>query len=104
MVLVVAVAGYVLLDGGWLLLALLFLLPDISMVGYLWGPGPGASVYNLGHTSLAPATLLAVGWFTDGLLAVEIGLVWSAHIGCDRLLGFGLKRPTGFGDTHLDRA
>jgi hypothetical protein len=29
------------------------------------------------------------------------GLIWLAHSGFDRMLGFGLKYPTFFGDTHL---
>ena len=28
-------------------------------------------------------------------------LIWTAHIGIDRLLAFGLKYPTHFSDTHL---
>jgi len=97
-----AVSGYALLDGGWLLFALLFLAPDLSMAGYLRGPAVGAMVYNAGHTYLAPATLLLYAWFGGSLLVPELGLIWVAHIAVDRLLGFGLKRPTGFRDTHLD--
>lgn len=103
LLLAAAVSGYALLDGGWLFFALLFLAPDLSMAGYLRGPAVGATVYNAGHTYLAPAALLLHGWFGGSLLAAQLGLVWVAHIGVDRLLGFGLKRPTGFRDTHLDR-
>jgi hypothetical protein len=34
---------------------------------------------------------------------VQLGLIWLAHVGADRLLGYGLKYPTGFRDTHLQR-
>lgn len=30
------------------------------------------------------------------------GLIWLAHLGFDRMLGFGLKYPTFFKDTHLE--
>jgi hypothetical protein len=28
-------------------------------------------------------------------------LIWASHIAFDRLVGYGLKYPTQFGDTHL---
>ena len=36
-------------------------------------------------------------------LAVLVSLVWFAHIGLDRGLGYGLKLPAGFKHTHLGR-
>jgi hypothetical protein len=36
-------------------------------------------------------------------VAVLVSLVWAAHIGADRAVGYGLKYPTGFEDTHLGR-
>jgi hypothetical protein len=32
-----------------------------------------------------------------------VGIIWVAHIGFDRLLGYGLKYETGFKDTHLGK-
>lgn len=89
-------------DGGtWGLFAVLFLLPDLSMLGYLAGPPIGARFYNLAHTYVAPALFAALGWTTDHGLWLQVALIWCAHIGVDRVLGFGLKYPTGFADTHL---
>jgi len=34
---------------------------------------------------------------------VPIALIWMNHIGVDRLLGYGLKYPAGFGWTHLGK-
>jgi len=34
---------------------------------------------------------------------VAISLIWIAHIGIDRVLGYGLKYPTAFKDTHLQK-
>jgi hypothetical protein len=39
----------------------------------------------------------------DAETAVQLGLIWFAHIGVVRAIGYGLKYPTGFKDTHLQR-
>ena len=44
-----------------------------------------------------------IGVVGDSSTATQIALIWLAHIGVDRLLGYGLKYPTGFKDTHLQR-
>ena len=89
-------------EGGAGIFVLLFLAPDLGMLGYLAGPRVGAFVYNLFHTYLGPAVLLVVGLMTLGA-PVYWALIWFAHIGLDRALGFGLKRTSGFQDTHLGR-
>ena len=100
-------AGSVLLywtgGGSWWLFALLLLAPDLSMLGYLAGSRVGAFAYNAFHSYPLPAALGLVGLFVGAPLAVSVALVWFAHIGMDRLLGYGLKYPTGFKDTHLQR-
>lgn len=90
-------------DFGWLLLLVLILAPDLSMLGYLGGPRLGAATYDVVHTYVGPVALGVVGVVGDYELAVQLALVWLAHIGLDRLLGYGLKYPTGFKDTHLQR-
>lgn len=87
----------------WTLFLLLVLAPDLSMLGYLKGSRVGALSYNLGHTYLPPAVLVAFGVLAGRPLYASLGLIWFAHIGFDRMMGFGLKYPTGFGDTHLGR-
>ncbi len=81
----------------------LSLLPDISMLGYLGGPRLGAVTYNLGHTVVLPAMLALAGWLLDQPLLLMAAGVTAAHIGIDRALGYGLKYPTSFQDTHLGR-
>lgn len=90
-------------EGGWWLFAIVFLLPDVSMLAYLAGPVVGAVGYNLAHSYIAPALLAAVAWTAGEGLWLQIGLIWIAHIGIDRALGFGLKFPRAFIDTHLGR-
>lgn len=89
------------LGGNWVLFAALFLAPDLAMLGYLAGPSIGARLYNLAHTYVAVALLAALAWITGYEGALQVALIWCVHIGVDRALGFGLKYPSGFADTHL---
>lgn len=96
-----AVAVWVALDGGWWRFALFFLLPDLSMAAYLVGPRLGATVYNIVHSYTIPAALAVSGAALDHVPTILVGALWTAHIGFDRVLGYGLKYPTAFTDTHL---
>ncbi|RLM68171.1 DUF4260 family protein [Halorubrum sp. Atlit-8R] len=97
----VATATYFTIGGPIWLFVVLALAPDVSMLAYLGGARVGSTVYNVFHTYLAPAALGVVGvWFTVTPLTL-IALVWAAHIGVDRAVGYGLKYPTGFKHTHL---
>ena len=98
-----AAALYAQQGGNWLLFALLFFVPDLAMAGYLAGPSFGAVCYNLVHQAVLPAILLALGLWSRQGAATSIGLIWLAHIGLDRLLGYGLKYATEFKDTHFSR-
>jgi hypothetical protein len=98
-----AIALYFDTGFGWLALVVLILAPDLSMLGYLGGPRLGALAYDLVHTYALPVALGVGGVLGDSDAAVQLALIWTAHIGIDRLLGYGLKYPTGFKDTHLQR-
>src|SRR5262245_29746216 len=89
--------------GNWWVFAAAFLAPDLSMAGYLAGPSFGARVYNLVHNYVGPLFLGMYGIGIGRSDVVPWALIWFAHIGLDRLLGFGLKYETAFGDTHLGR-
>jgi hypothetical protein len=91
-------AGY-----GWLAFVVLFLAPDLSMLGYLAGPRVGSATYDVVHTYVGPVVLGVTGVVGGYDTAAQLALIWLAHIGLDRLLGYGLKYPTGFRDTHLQR-
>jgi hypothetical protein len=99
-------AGIVLwlVNGGpaWLLLPA-WLLVDVSMIGYLGGPLLGSITYNAAHNLVLPVALLGFGtWLGIGWLMLA-GAALLAHVGLDRALGYGLKLPTDFRDTHLGR-
>ena len=97
----VAILLYAWTDAGWLWFALLILAPDLSMLGYLRGPRAGAHAYNAAHTLIVPATLVLTGMGADWPWLVASGLIWAAHIGLDRAIGYGLKDVTAFKRTHL---
>jgi hypothetical protein len=98
-----ATALYVHGDHPWWLYLALILAPDVSMVGYAAGARIGAIAYDAAHTYAGPLALAAAGVLADVSTLVAVGLVWAAHIGVDRALGYGLKYPTGFRHTHLQR-
>lgn len=100
-VLLVSSALFAHFGASWLLFGVLFLLPDLAIVGYAGGPRVGAASYNAAHTLFVPLVLGAVAMMTTNDLLLHVALIWSAHIGFDRCLGYGLKYPTHFRHTHL---
>ena len=90
-------------DGSWWIYAILFLAPDLSFAAYLAGPRIGAIIYNAAHSYMAPMALMVTGFATGSPLVLSIAMIWLAHIGIDRALGYGLKYSIGFGFTHLGR-
>jgi hypothetical protein len=94
---------YHVLGASWMAFLALCLWPDLFMLGYLVNARVGARLYNLVHTETLPIALAgaSVGFRQSGLMAFS--LIWLAHIGVDRALGYGLKYPTTFKDTHLQR-
>jgi hypothetical protein len=98
-----SVALYGRMGESWWLFTLLFLAPDLSFLGYLAGRRVGAVAYNAAHTTAGPAVLVLVGLLAPYQPAVAISLIWLAHCGIDRALGYGLKYGAGFGFTHLGR-
>ena len=96
-----AVAAYAHLGGSWAMFAALFLVPDVSMLGYLVNPRVGAAAYNTAHTYLLGATLAGAGLVLGSHGLLLLAAISCAHVGFDRALGYGLKYATTFGDTHL---
>lgn len=80
---------------------LFLLLPDLSMFGYFINVRVGAWSYNLFHTYILSTLPLVWGVAFHSEFSLAVGLIWTAHIGMDRLLGYGLKYPTDFKDTHF---
>lgn len=99
----VTLAAYAHTGASWWLFAALWLLPDLSMLGYLAGPCWGARCYNAIHSYVAPAALGLSAYLLHAHALLPVALIWANHIGVDRLLGYGLKYADGFAWTHLGR-
>jgi hypothetical protein len=103
--LIASVIGYSTLHGSWLLFALLFLGPDVALLGYLLPQRRIATaLYNATHSYAGPAilALMALQWHSH--FSAQLAILWIAHIAFDRLLGFGLKYPQAFKPTHIQGA
>lgn len=87
----------------WILFFALFLAPDLSFIGYVFGPRVGALAYNAVHTTAGPIVLALASQLNIAttMPLFPIALIWFAHLGFDRALGYGLKYASGFSDTHL---
>src|SRR3569623_351207 len=83
-------------DRSWLVFALLFFVPDLSFLAYLADAKFGAMGYNAAHSYMAPVALLTLGFALASPLTLSIAMIWLAHIGFDRALGYGLKYAAGF--------
>ncbi|SDM18484.1 protein of unknown function [Methylobacterium phyllostachyos] len=96
-----ATAAYAWFGQPWWVFAVLLLAPDLSVLGYIAGPGAGAILYNALHTVTPPLIGLSAAIILGQPWLVGLALIWLAHIGLDRMLGYGLKYGSGFGNTHL---
>jgi Domain of unknown function (DUF4260) len=100
--LALAIGLYVWGGAPWWIFAVFFFAPDIAFLAYFAGPRAGAIAYNAVHTTLAPAILVAAAVMSEYPPLLTVGAaIWAAHIGYDRMLGYGLKYPAGYKLTHL---
>lgn len=97
----ISAAFYARSGAGWWLFASLWLVPDLSLLGYLGKPCRAARIYNAFHSYFVPGVLGLTALFLHAQSLMPVALIWANHIGVDRLLGYGLKYGDGFGWTHL---
>lgn len=86
-----AVALYSFQGFGWWMFALLLLLPDVAALGYLHSARAGNIAYNIAHTVVLPIGLAVVAVWSGNTLGLQLALIWLAHIGMDRAVGYNLK-------------
>ena len=94
---------YAVWGGSWWIYLILFLVPDLSLLAYLASPRTGAILYNAAHSYMAPVAMMTSGFALASPLWLSVAMIWMAHIGIDRALGYGLKYGAGFTFTHLGR-
>jgi hypothetical protein len=96
-----ALVAYPSTGTAWWLVPVVLFAPDLLMIGYLGGTRLGAQLYNVAHATPVPAAVVWFAWWRNEPLLLALGLVWLAHIGMDRVLGYGLKYNDAFTHTHL---
>jgi len=79
----------------------IFLIPDLSMLGYMLGSRVGAVTYNLFHHRGVAILIAATGYFTHHEIFTAFGLLLLAHSSFDRMFGYGLKYNDSFNHTSL---
>ena len=85
----------------WWYFPLLLFVPDLSIAGYLAGPRAGAAIYNLVHHRALNLLLYVAGIMIAAPILSLAGIIMFAHSSLDRVLGYGLRFPDAFGNTHL---
>jgi hypothetical protein len=98
-----ALMAYEFMGFQWGFFILVFFVPDLSLFAYFHSPRVGAIIYNIMHSYILPLMLFAYGFFVSASLADQLAIIWIAHIGFDRALGFGLKYSRGFRYTHYGK-
>ncbi|MED3079663.1 DUF4260 domain-containing protein [Bacillus wiedmannii] len=102
-VFVATIYAYSIYEFSWIIFFAFFLAPDVSMLAYGINNRVGAKIYNICHTYIISILIAIVGVYFKIDTVIMIGLIWTAHIGMDRMFGYGLKYETGFKDTHIQR-
>ena len=85
----------------WWLWPIIFLAPDLGMIGYVINTKMGAFTYNLTHHKLVALVVIAIGFYLEDTLLQTAGVVLYGHSAMDRILGYGLKYSDDFKHTHL---
>jgi hypothetical protein len=85
----------------WWVFPLLILAPDLGMIGYVFGPGPGSVAYNTTHHKGLAAALYSIGLLASVPALSLVGVIMLGHSSADRVLGYGLKYADSFQHTHL---
>lgn len=62
-------------EASWLVFVLLFLAPDLSLLGSLAGSRTGSAAYNLVHTYTLPLVLAAYGLVSGDSPPVHLSLI-----------------------------
>ncbi|MGD6890998.1 DUF4260 domain-containing protein [Bacillus cereus group sp. BfR-BA-01379] len=102
-VFVAAIYTYSIYEFSWIIFLVFLLAPDLSMLAYGINNYVGAKIYNIFHTYIISIVIAIIGVYFKIDTVIMIGLIWTAHIGMDRMCGYGLKYETDFKDTHIQR-
>jgi len=99
-----SIAAYWFVGANWWMFLILLLSPDLVFIIYMMDKRIGTIAYNIMHTYTLPVAMMMVSLFAGWQLGITLAIIWFAHIGMDRTVGYGLKYQSDFKDTHLQRA
>ncbi|PEP91021.1 hypothetical protein CN582_28215 [Bacillus wiedmannii] len=102
-VFVATIYAYSIYEFSWIIFWIFLLALDLSMLAYGINNRVGAKIYNICHTYIISILIAIIGVYFKIDTVIMIGLIWTAHIGMDRMFGYGLKYETDFKDTHIQR-
>ena len=94
---------YANLQFSWSIFALLLLVPDLALIGYVIDKRAASILYNLAHSLVFPVVLGLLSYLNGYFLGIQLALIWLVHIGMDHAFGFGLKYLGSAKDTHFSR-
>lgn len=100
---VLGIALFAVTEFSWWVFPALIFVPDLSMAGYLLNSRAGAFVYNLFHHKGIAIVVYIIGLMINNAVLLLAGIILFAHSSLDRMLGYGLKYPDSFTNTHLGR-
>ena len=104
-ILAAAVTMYFTQGFGWLTFAALLLTPDLAFLVWAVNKRAGVVAYNAVHALPAPLILGLAALLTGWTLRIAVfALIWLAHIGMDRVFGYGLRYLNDADDSHMKRA
>lgn len=86
---------------GWWWFPALLLLPDVSMIGYLFNNRVGAFCYNFFHHKGIAVVMYGAGFLAGQSYLELAGAILFGHSSMDRFFGYGLKFVDSFKQTHL---
>ena len=66
------------------------------MLAYLLSPKAGALVSNVCHSYVLPVALACAALIAHRRELAGLSSIWTAHIGLERTLRYGLKYPVAF--------
>jgi len=98
---VLGVVFFIHLDIAWWWFLVLLLVPDVGMLGYIINTKVGAVTYNIFHHRGIAVILMLLGYYFNNFGMLLAGVMMFSHIAFDRMLGYGLKYPESFKNTHL---
>ena len=91
------------IDLSWWWYVGLFFVPDISFLAYVINPLIGAYAYNILHHKGIMLAFYIIGLTTGSIWFTAVGIIFFGHSCFDRIMGYGLKMPESFQETHLGR-